>query len=140
MARINANDLKLQTPMAGTFGNLCYAQGAKTLSAASNGDVLGLVRLPAFTRLIDATLWAVGSTGSLTGRLGYLPVDGSAGDDDFFIAAGLNISGAGRHRAAQSLAPIVVEKEFDVVLTLAGANIASARTFTVGVLYEYLNR
>lgn len=133
----DAPDLRIQTPMAGTFGNLCVAMSTITLSAAAIADVFRFLRLPPMTRLVDLMVINTASSVSTTMKFGYLPTDGSAGDDDFFAAA-KSIAAASRIRADTALAPVVVEKEVDIVGTLGGAAIATATTIHVIALYEYL--
>lgn len=133
----DAPDLAIQTPIAGTYGNLCFAVATITLAAASIADVFRFLRLPAHTRLVDAFEIHSASSASTTMKFGYLPTDGSAGDDDYFMAA-KSLAAAAKNRADAANAPKVVDEEVHIVGTLAGAAIATETTITVGVFYEYL--
>lgn len=139
MANIDAESLGFQVPHAGTWGNVATATATITRAAATNGDVFRFLKLPAHTRLLDLSAVHGASSASTTMKFGFLPTDGSSGDDAYFTAAKA-ISSAGRIRADAAKAPVVIDKESYIVGTLGGANIATETPITVTVTYEYLNR
>lgn len=138
MANQDAADLKIQTPIATSYGNLAIATSKISLAAAANGDVFRFLKLPPDCRLVDLQVIVPGgSSASTTMKFGYAPTDGSAGDDDCFMAAKA-IASATRLRADAAVEPPVVDKEHHIIGTLGGAAIATATDIIVVAHYEFL--
>ena len=140
MANIDANDLKIQTQMAGTYGNLSVAIATITAAGLDDGDVLRFLNLPPNIRLVDGYLIHGAGGSSRTMRLGYVHEDGESGDDDAFFFAATTIAAEGRIRANAAKAPATVERRSLIVGTLAGGGVAAERDYTAVVFYEYTNR
>lgn len=122
---------------AGTYGNKSVLVRSITLAAATVADVFRFMKLPSGVRLLDLTVFTTASTASTTMKFGYLPTDGSAGDDAHFMAA-KSLATAARFRADTAKAPVVLGKESFIVGTLAGADIATGTTITLVAEYEYI--
>lgn len=140
MAYIDANNLRRQTPMAGTFGNVAQSTETITVTDASADDVLRFIKLPAFVRLLDLQVVHGDGGSSRTMSFGFEHVDGSGGADATYFAPATSIATAGRLRATAAKAPIVTAKETFITGTLAGGGITGPVDVTVTVLYEFLSR
>lgn len=126
------------------FGMATNASGAPidadSTAALAVGDVVVLGTLPEGMRLEDASVFvSTGMTASVTGKLGFRYVDGTDStdvpQDDAYFAASANLATAGRVRANGSKL-VVLPKEAELVLTLAGAANAKASDIKVLVTGE----
>lgn len=133
---------KIETvPRAGVSGggNFVERKFTGTEVAAGNlasGSIIRVLRLPAGTQLYDAVIWPSAATTSLTAKVGYLPVDGSAGDDDALITA-TSIATAVRLGANAIVSPVILTKDSYIVLTTGGATCLAATEITVQLKYDY---
>ncbi len=132
MADINNPSLTLGRAHHHTWGNAARDHKGFSITAAAN-DVVRFARIPAGNRLTDIQVMHAAGGASRTMKFGYLPVDGSAGDDDFFMAA-KDISAVGRLRADRELAPVVLAKDSYIVGTLEGGALAGIQ---IDVVTEY---
>ena len=103
------------------------AVSADSTSPLKSGDVVQLGVLPAGFTLADSTVVvSTGMTATVTGKLGFAYVDGVDDakvpqDDDYFGAA-LNLAAAARLRNATSNAPVTLQKDAWLTLTIGGAD------------------
>lgn len=107
------------------------ALNSSSTSALGIGDVVTLASLPAGMLLEDAQfIVSTAMTAAVTGSLGFLYADGvdsaTVPQDAAYFGTGLVLNAAGRVRTTSSKAPVVLEKEANLVLTLAGAANAKA--------------
>lgn len=128
-------------PRAGVDGNLHHASRKFTGTEVAggniaDGDIVRVFKLPAGTEIHDAQAWPSAATANLTMKLGYLPVDGSAGDDDAIIVSGA-FATAARVRANAVVSPLVLAKESYIVMTLAGAATLAATEITTKLSFTY---
>lgn len=134
-------DIRTEVTHRGTWGNLSGAF-RNVVGSAAVADVNSVFRffiVPSNTLVLFArtTFAAFGGT---TGVLdyGFLPVDGSAGDDDAILSA-VNVDSAGD--AVMTLVPFVVPVESYLAATvktaaLATANAAAGVTLTVSYVFK----
>ena len=106
-------------------------------TAVVSGDVVRLGILPAGLLLLDAQfIISDASTASVTADFGFLYCDGvdaaapSAQDQDYFKAA-LAMDGTGITRKVNVVAPLLLAKDAYLVMTVGGANHASASVVDV---------
>lgn len=144
MANIDAKGLKKALVPAGTYGNVQKAVGTVTLPAgAAVGDIGRAVVLPRGAMVLDTKLHILSAAGggatAITGNLGLVAVDGGKTDqvDADYFNAGLNLNATGLHRAGTNLAPVVLEGDYAVGLTTAGAALVTAVEIAVVVEYIY---
>lgn len=128
-------------PRAGINGstNVASRKFTGTEVASGNiaiGDVVRVMRLPAGTEIHDCQAWPSAATAGLTAKVGYLPVDGSAGDDDALIVDGA-FATAARVRANAVVSPVKLDKDSYIVLTTGGATLLAATEVTLKVQYDY---
>ena len=107
------------------------ASNSNSTAALGIADVVILASLPAGMLLEDAQLIvSTAMTAAVTGSLGFLYADGvdsaTVPQDAAYFGTGLVLNAAGRVRTTSSKAPVVLEKEANLVLTLAGAANAKA--------------
>lgn len=135
MATFDAVDLNSRSIMAGgPNGNAVVHTGKIVASAAGNGDIFRLVKIPAGTR-VDAIQLAnddLDSNGAPAAacKVGYTPVnsaDGPAADDDYFAAAGQTFFQAAGVRLL-NFDPITFDFDVFLIVTMT----AAAATFAAG--------
>lgn len=133
-----ADNIK-QPPYHGDQGNQSMWYGEYAKAGVLNGDVLRLAMIPAGAFVTDMDLVHDDTGTSVTGKLGYEPVnsaDGPAAVDDYWLAAGQDLAAAaGRIRSAAHAKRF----EFDVyvILTVAGANFTGSPKVAVVAKGEY---
>lgn len=133
MANIDYSGLKRDVAHAGTWGNKS-SEHRKVNSKPNIGDVLRFMVLPAGTKVLDFhEVYGAFGTG-VTASLGYLPVDGSAGNATAFKGA-TSIATAGDKR--MSVSPVVLDKDSYIVATIGGANAATAQDYDLNIDYEF---
>lgn len=113
------------------------ATNSNSAAALAIGDKVILNVLPAGMLLEDAQLIvSTAMTAAVTGSLGFEYKDGvdsaDVPQDAAYFGAGMALNATGRVRTASSKAPIVLAKEANLVLTLAGA--ANAKASRVDVI------
>lgn len=128
-------------PRAGVDGTLNVASRKFTGTEVAggniaSGDVVRVMTLPAGTEIHDCQAWPSAATASLTAKLGFLPVDGTAGDDAALIVSGA-FATAVRVRANAVVSPVRLAKDSHIVLTTGGATLLAATEVTVKVQYDY---
>jgi len=119
------------------------AKNADSATALAIGDVVVLEKLPAGFVLEDAqVIVSTGMTASVTGSLGFKYADGvdstDVPQDAAYFGAGLDLATAARLRAATAKAPVKLDKDAFLVLTIAGAANAKASRIDVIVHGERL--
>lgn len=107
------------------------AVNANSTAALAIADVVTLNTLPAGMLLEDAqVIISTAMTAAVTASLGFVYADGidsaDVPQDAAYFGTGLALNAAGRIRTTSSKAPVVLAKEANLVLTLAGANNAKA--------------
>lgn len=143
MSNIDASNLAQPGKVrhAGTWGNLTSETQAITTptGGALVADVLRFMVIPAYSELVDATLFTSANAAAATVDLGYRDTDGAGAvqDNDFFLAA-QTLATAGRFRAATNTPPVVVTKDVYIAAVVAGATIAAGNVITVNVSYKYV--
>lgn len=134
MATYSATDLLTKNIFGSHEQNGVVVSGSITPGAATLNDVYRVCRIPAgfIAHRLTVKNADLDSNVSptLTIKAGYLPVDGSAGVDNAFIASGSTIlqSAAGVAGNAFVVKPVAIEKESYLVITVT----ASAATFAAG--------
>lgn len=114
-----------------TTGATGAALNSNSTAALAIADVVTLASLPAGMLLEDAqAIISTAMTASVTGSLGFVYADGvdsaDVPQDAAYFGAGLVLSTAARLRTTSNKAPVVLPKEANLVLTLAGAANAKA--------------
>lgn len=94
-------------------------------AGAADGDVVRMCKLRAGTKVTDLSVIIEDATASLTVSAGYAPVDGSTADADAFIAADTAAATAGRIRANAGVAPLVLDRDAYLTVTVGGAALAA---------------
>jgi hypothetical protein len=121
MATKNADSLQ-NPPFHGEQGNLSVWKGDYQKAGVASGDILRLCIIPAGADVTDMDLVHDACGASVTAKLGYSPVNSAdcpTEDDDYWLAAGQDISSAGRIRSAAHAKRF--EYDVYVILTIAGA-------------------
>lgn len=136
MADVFGNDTLTPNARPGhsqAFGN-GFVQSYSASKAAANGDVLHIGIIPAGTRVdILRLIWADAGT-SVTAKVGYKPVDTTpTADDDYWIAAGLDIAAAAGSSFSVS-DPITFERDVYITLTVGGADFTGTPKISVNVV------
>lgn len=129
MTTLSFKQLPNKVPFAGEEGNLSVWH-AKEAIAANSGDVIRMGVIPAGVIVTDMDLVFDDTGTSVTGKLGYQPVnssDGPSAVDDYWLAAGQNLASAAG-RLVSTSHEIQFEYPVYVILTVAGANFTSTPT------------
>ena len=133
--------LKRQTPKADAHGNLNYARAKYAVDLAQN-DVLSMLRMPRGTVLLDCILITSALGASVTCDVGIRAVGaGAKGDDDALVAAA-DVSAAALVRRTRAAVPtdsglVLDDDDYDVILTLEGANPASNGVYELILIYGF---
>jgi len=134
MPTFNAADLNSKARFMGGYGNAVIVTGSVTPTAGASADVYRPVRIPAgmlVTGLAFVTDDLDSGTGTISGKVGYAPVDsdGPTADDDYFAATATTLlAAAGRKEMV--FQPIKFEKDVYITITLT----ASANVFASGAV------
>jgi hypothetical protein len=117
-------------PRAGVTGGANRTHSKITGNGAGGNAVAASVLrfgpFPKGCRVDEVQLWPSAATASLTCKVGYTPTDGTAGDDDAFIAAGTSIATAGARVSSNTPdGPVVLLKESYIDVTTAAATLLS---------------
>ena|SRR6266511_2338657 len=121
------------TPPTPSDGGPTVHFGQITLAAAQIADVVRLCVIPAGAKVYDVALINAALGASVTGSVGYAPVDGvnPAASAAAFIAAGTALTAAAKTRSTN--APVKFDYDVYLTLTIAGA----AATGLVDGIVEY---
>jgi hypothetical protein len=137
MATFDAVDLNSKNVFSsGPSGNAVVHSGKIVASAAANGDIFRLMRIPAGTRVDQVIVGNddLDTNGAPTAasKLGYTPVnasDGPAASDAYFAAAGQTWLQAAGVRLC-NFDPIVFDFDVYLILTMT----AASATFAAGTI------
>lgn len=106
-----------------SYGDAVALHGKVTVAAnenfdADNSDLIKLIFVPAGTEMmmLDIVNGDLDSGTNLTAKIGYMYDDGTAGDDDAFMAAGAWGQAAATSKYVLP-APITVEKDAWITIT-----------------------
>lgn len=145
MTALKVANLDKTPMMAHVYGNLSQKYAEYTLLiGAAVADTVDFIRLPRDVRVLD--FWEThdgANTAATTAKIGLAQVTGGPTtyvDDDYFLLAGADWNAAGLNRKNNTAVyPVVLDGEYYVRATLAGANVAGAN-MKVGVYvsYEYV--
>ena len=137
MAEYKTTDVS--APFSGNYGNRVVYAGVASVSAAlAIADTVKPVKIPGGTR-VDRVVIVNGdldSGATLTDKIGFLPIDGSAGDDDAFCASGATTRRAAATTTYEIFPPVVVPKDSWLVLTCVAAATGLAATVDVSAKVE----
>lgn len=115
MGIYNPNNSSDPLQSTGDGGNAVVTFGSATVSAASaNGDKYRPCRIPGGTkvhRVVVKNTDLDSGTPAILCKIGYAPLDGSAGDDDALGGAGLTILQAAATTTYEIFPPVLVEKD-----------------------------
>lgn len=135
MANIDASGLTRDIRHLGTFGNKSCEHEKIVAKQPNNADVLRFMKLPRGTKITGFREYHGAAGGDATTiKYGYLPVDGSAGNDAAFIPAVACVAAGGN---SMNLPPVVLPKDSYIVGTIGGNNAANAVDWDVIVDYIY---
>ena len=141
MANIDAVDLPYKNVPSSHLANVVAVTGSRTLAAnPTAADAIRLCKIPpgfqAYRLTIKNADLDSNGTPTLVISAGYRPVDGSAGVDNAFIAAGSTILQAASGVGGNSffVKPVAIEKESYLVLVVGTA----AATFAAGEITAVL--
>ncbi len=127
MANFNAVDLFSKHVQTSHEGNQVVSHGSITPTAGASGDTYKVCKIPpgveAFRLTIKSGDLDTNVSPTIACKIGYAPVDGSAGDDDAFVATGSTILQAASAVTGNVFVvkPVRIEKESFLVITLTAA-------------------
>lgn len=105
------------------------------------GDVLRMMKMPAFIRVHLLLLWTSATTASLTAKAGYADAEqgGTYSDDDAFIVPSTALATGGVRVMSNSLisAPELVKPTYLDIVT-ADATILATTTINATLFYEFM--
>ncbi len=139
MANFDAPDLSYKNQHSHAYGNKAVAMGAPVLAAIPQiGDVIRLSRIPRGSKLTGDAWFnhSIVGPASSTGDFGYVFVDGSVGDPNYFSLTPVDLTAVGKHDSDAGLKPVVLTKDAYLIVTIAGANFVAATDFWGNADYE----
>lgn len=137
MAKLNLAPLERDCIHAHAFGNAAVKYTRAAGITAAQNDTIHLMRLPAGTRLLDSKVSISAGGASTTANIGYLPVDGTAGNASYFNS-GVSTATAAVHRANAVGAAVVLDRPCDVVVTATHASGLTNVDIDAVITYEFV--